>query len=137
MSRLESYLLEAFTPDVSECRQSKRIQNHLVIAVLVKRNKVIASSTNRAGSRSMGSGYSDHTIHAERAVVKKLGDITKLKGCTMYVWRVTTRQVGLMSKPCHDCELFLEKCMKQYGLRGVYYTQNSSAPECSHCCSKS
>lgn len=28
----------------------------------------------------------------------------------------------LYSKPCHDCQVFLGKCMKKYGLRKVYYT---------------
>ena len=134
--QFESYLLEAFTPTMSECRLSKRIQNHLIIAVIVKRGKVIASATNGMGSRSMGAGYSDYTIHAERAVVKRLGDISKLKGSIMYVWRVTSRFNDLMSKPCHDCELFLEKCMKQCGLRAVYYTQNTGESNC-HCGEKS
>ena len=26
------------------------------------------------------------------------------------------------SKPCPQCERFLQKCMDKYGLRNVYYT---------------
>ena len=26
------------------------------------------------------------------------------------------------SKPCCDCECFLNKCMNKYGLKNVYYT---------------
>lgn len=34
----------------------------------------------------------------------------------------------LYSRPCYDCELFLEKCMKQWGLRNVYYTTDMTIP---------
>lgn len=123
MSRLfEQTLIETYSPDHHDCRMHKKQQNHLIMAVIVLRGKVIAASTNKIGTRSKGCGYSDYTIHAEKAVVKELGDLSRLKGAIMYVWRLSTKQIGLMSKPCHDCTLFLEKCMKQYGLRNVYYT---------------
>lgn len=116
--------MQSYSPDVHECRDHKKMTSHMVIAVLVHRGKVIAASTNKIGSRSKGSGYSDYTIHAERAVVKELGDIARLRGATMYVWRTSSHHIGLMSKPCHDCTLFLEKCKKQYGLRNIYYSVN-------------
>ena len=57
----------------------KTVHNtHLHHATILKRNKILASSINRIGSRSKGCGYSDMTIHAERAVVKSLGDISQL-----------------------------------------------------------
>jgi hypothetical protein len=28
----------------------------------------------------------------------------------------------MQSKPCHDCTLFLEKCMREHGLRKVIYS---------------
>ncbi len=98
------------------------------MAVIVKRGKIIETATNRIGSRSKGCGYSDITIHAERAVVKKLGDISKLRGCTMYVWRIGFAEFYPMtSAPCHDCQIFLNKCIRQYGLRAVYYTNTNTA----------
>ena len=62
------------------------------------------------------------TIHAERAVVKKLGDVSKLAGATLVVWRVNTAGDLLPSKPCPSCQLFLDKCMREYGLRKVIYS---------------
>ena len=91
-------------------------------ATIIRRNKILASAINKVGSRSMGAGYSDWTIHAERAVVKRLGDISQLRGATLIVVRYNKKGQMLNSKPCHDCELFLEKCMRDYGLRKVIYS---------------
>jgi hypothetical protein len=98
------------------------------VAVLLKRGKVLAHATNRAGTRSRGSGYSDRSIHAERNVVKELGDISMLRGADMLIMRISRTCLGdgledalLPSKPCRDCSLFLEKCIREYGLRRVYY----------------
>ena len=69
--------------------------------------------------------YSDYTIHAEKNVVKHLGDYSKMKGSDMYVMRRGRGENNttlMNSKPCPDCELFLQKCMRKYGLRNVYYT---------------
>jgi hypothetical protein len=91
-------------------------------ATIIKRNKVIASAINRVGSRSRGPGYSDYTIHAERAVVKQLGDISQLRGATLIVVRYAKNGDIVNSKPCSDCEIFLDKCMKEYGLRKVIHS---------------
>lgn len=121
-------LLEQFRNDP---RTTKLSQTHLTsvhIAVLVSRGRIIATATNRVGSRSRGCGYSNCTIHAERNVVKTLGDIRKLKDADMYVMRCgrgTNSSNFLMSKPCSECEYFLQKCMRKYGLRNVYYTEGS------------
>lgn len=110
--------------------RSKGTANNLHIAVLVKRGKMVAIATNRSGNRSKGSGYSDRTIHAERAVVKELGDISKLRGCSMYVWRIGFADYYTMnSEPCHECQVFLNKCVTKYGLRGVYYTHTNTPSE--------
>lgn len=98
------------------------------MAVLLKRGRPIAVATNKNGSRSSGSGYSDHSIHAERNVIKELGDISKLRDADMVVMRISrdSQRQGfekfLVSKPCRGCQLFLEKCMREYGLKNVYYT---------------
>jgi len=91
-------------------------------ALIVKGRKVIAIAHNSVGSRNKGCGYSNGTIHAERAVVKKLGDFSQLRGATLIVYRFNGHGDLLNSKPCYDCELFLTKCMKQYGLRKVVYS---------------
>ena len=94
-------------------------------AVLVRRGKIIAQATNKIGTRSKGVGYSNCTIHAEKNVVKHLGDYSKMKGADMYVMRRGRGENNtklMNSKPCPDCELFLQKCIRKYGLRNVYYT---------------
>ena len=98
------------------------------VAVLMKRGRIIAEATNGFGSRSRGSGYCTSSIHAERNVVKEIGNIHELKDAEMYVVRISRKKdleledpfVG--SKPCAQCRPFLEKCMKEYGLKNVYYT---------------
>lgn len=98
------------------------------VALIVKRGKVLAEAFNNYGNRSMGSGYSDFSIHAEKNVIKQLGDISKLRGSDLYVMRVSSDRACtgnkrfMNSKPCKACELFLRKCMKEYGLNNVYYT---------------
>lgn len=93
------------------------------IAVIIKRGKIIEIASNSIGSRSKGAGYDDITIHAERAVLKKVGDVSKLYGATLVVIRIMrgTLEIG-NSEPCHTCKRHLEKCIKKHGLRCVYYS---------------
>jgi hypothetical protein len=97
-------------------------RTHYHQAVVIKRNKVLAIGHNAVGSRSKGAGYSRQTIHAERAVVKNLGDLSLLRGATLIVYRYNAHDKLLDSKPCHECQMFLDKCMKEYGLRKVIYS---------------
>lgn len=114
-------MIEEYTPEICPCRKHRHHATYLHVAAIVRRGKVLAISHNKIGTRSKGSGYSDYTIHAEKAVVKRLGDISQLRGSTLCVWRVST--MGIMpSKPCNDCHIFLQKCMREYGLRSVQYT---------------
>ena len=96
------------------------------VAILMKRGKIIAEATNAFGSRSRGSGYCESSIHAERNVVKEIGNIHELKGAEMYVVRISRNSDSLHpfvgSKPCSQCKVFLEKCMREYGLKNVYYS---------------
>lgn len=91
-------------------------------AEILKGNKVLASSRNRIGSRSRGCGWSDQTLHAERAAVKALGDLSQLRGCTLVVIRLNKRNEVVGSKPCGDCVKFLTKCMNKWGLNKVIYS---------------
>jgi hypothetical protein len=93
------------------------------IAVIVKRGKILEIASNSVGSRSKGCGYQERTIHAERAVIKKVGDMSKLNGATLIVIRIMrgTKEVG-NSEPCHSCKCHLEKCMREHGLRQVFYS---------------
>jgi len=113
-------------PRTTNIKYSHCVQFH--IAVLVKRGKVIASATNRFGTRSRASGFSERSIHAEKNVVKELGDISLMRGADMLVMRFSRNskleghERFLGSKPCPSCAIFLEKCMREYGLKNVYYT---------------
>lgn len=93
------------------------------IAIIMKRGKILDIASNSIGSRSKGCGYQERTIHAERAVIKKVGDLSKLNGATLIVIRVMrgTGEVG-NSEPCHSCKCHLEKCMAKHGLRQVFYS---------------
>jgi len=102
----------------------KERQRQVHIAVLVKRGQIIAQATNNFGTRSRGSGYSKGSIHAERNVVKALGNIHDLKGADMYIMRFSreAEMRFVKSEPCAACSIFLEKCIKNYGLKNVYFT---------------
>lgn len=109
-------------------------RQHVHVAVLVKRGKILAEAYNRNGSRSSGSGYTDKSIHAERNVVKQLGDISQLRNADMYIMRIapdrlrTGKYTFKPSKPCYNCQLFLDKCMREYGLKNVYFTDSYGNP---------
>lgn len=103
------------------------------VAALMRRGKIIAYATNAFGSRSRGSGYSQSSIHAERNVIKQLGNIHELRGLDMYVVRISrdyksegTNQQFIGSKPCSQCQVFLDKCMREYGLKNVYYMSSTA-----------
>ena len=96
---------------------------HVHIAMILKRGKMIEMATNTVGSRARGCGYDDRSIHAERAVLKKLGDYTKLAGAILVVIRISRGTNELVaSEPCEHCRPHMEKCVKEYGLRRVYYS---------------
>jgi hypothetical protein len=126
MRQSESWLLEQILSNPRTVNLKYAHFASIHVAVLMKRGRIIAEATNGYGSRSRGSGYCTSSIHAERNVVKEIGNIHELKGAEMYVVRISrTRDpedpfVG--SKPCSQCRVFLEKCIKEYGLKNVYYT---------------
>ena len=97
------------------------------VATLIKRGKIIAQATNGFGSRSRGSGYSESSIHAEKNVIKELGNVHELSGAIMYVVRVSRNPLTeghdqfKNSTPCPQCRVFLEKCIREYGLKNVFY----------------
>jgi hypothetical protein len=101
----------------------------LHIAIIVKRGKILAEATNKVASRSNGAASrgSKNYIHAERNVLRALGDTSKLRGADMYVMRIgkicKESDVQFMySQPCPECTVLLHKCIREYGLRNVYFT---------------
>lgn len=121
-------ILAQFVQDPRTTGLRDQCCHELHLAVLVKRGNVIASARNRYGTRSRGSGFSRSSLHAEKNVVKELGDISQIRGADMYVMRFSKNHAlegyerFRPSKPCPSCKLFLEKCMREYGLKNVYYT---------------
>jgi hypothetical protein len=100
-----------------------RMQTSLHIAfVYGKRGVLLGMSTNRIGTRSSGAGFSKLTIHAERAALKAVGDVSLLRGAVLVVIRVRKTGEIMGSEPCHECRMHLEKCMDKYGLKAVYYS---------------
>lgn len=121
--RLDKEMVRGLMEEQIPKMRMKHRLNKIHIALLWKRGKVMEMACNMVGSRSKGCGYDHSTIHAERAVLKKIGDVTKLEGATMVVVRVA-RGTGefVNSQPCETCRPHLEKCMKEYGLKSVYYS---------------
>jgi hypothetical protein len=93
--------------------------NH--VAMIFHGRKILAIGQNRVADK----GYTHregvlrrkNTIHAEVDVIRSLGDISKLRGATLVVIRLAASGI-INSLPCPSCHCFLEKCVREYGLRG-------------------
>jgi hypothetical protein len=124
-------LLDQFLNDSRTCRLPSEHTTKLHIAIIVKRGKIIAEATNKVASRSNGAASrgSQNYIHAEKNVLRVLGDVNKLRGADMYVMRLgkvcrEAKDVEFKySQPCPECTVLLQKCMREYGLRHVYFTK--------------
>jgi hypothetical protein len=100
-----------------------KMNTSLHVAALYGRGKTLLGlATNRAGSRSSGAGFSNQTIHAERAVMKAVGDVSLLKGATLVVVRVTKEGKTAGSAPCKECQAAIEAAMRKYGLKRVVHS---------------
>jgi hypothetical protein len=100
-----------------------RMNTSLHIAFVYGRGGILlAMTTNRVGSRSRGAGFDKHTMHAERAVLKMVGDVSLLRGAVLVVIRAGKGGNIMSSAPCHGCRCHLEKAFTKYGLRKVYYS---------------
>ena len=54
--------------------------------------------------------------------MKRFGDVSQLHGCILIVVRINKQGEILSSKPCSDCQIFLQKCIEKYGLLKVLYS---------------
>ncbi len=114
-----------FVPLAQDWAKSLYAHHHCnlhVAFVYGPRHVLLAMAINKVGTRSKGAGFSNCTIHAERAALKAVGDIRKLQGATLVVIRVGHSGTLMQSKPCCECECHLKKCMRQYGLRRVFHS---------------
>ena len=102
---------------------TSKLNTSLHVAAIYGRGKtLLALATNRVGTRSSGAGFSDHTIHAERAVMKAVGDVSLLRGATLVVIRVTKAGKTASSAPCSECRAAIEAAVRKYGLRRVIHS---------------
>lgn len=102
----------------------RKINTNLHIAFIIRRGKILSIASNSVGSRQKGCGYNERTIHAEMAALKKL-DWRDLDGADMYVfrWRISVNNIAY-SLPCYNCSTVLNKCIKNWGLKRVYYSMD-------------
>ncbi len=99
-------------------KQFMRHRTYVHYAEIRKGNKVLATSFNKVKSC-----LATPSMHAERSVVKALGNIKLLKGTTLVVIRIGKNSDEFKnSKPCEHCEGFLKACIKKYGLSRVIYS---------------
>ena len=122
-------ILDKFLTDPKTTRLSENTHTKLHIAILVKRGKIIAEATNKVASRSNGAATrgSQNFIHAERNLMRVIGDYNKLRGADIYVMRIGFKQSSEVefrySQPCPECTVLLQKCMREYGVKNVYFTK--------------
>jgi deoxycytidylate deaminase len=65
------------------------------------------------------------SCHAEENALRNV-DPKKLNGAKLYVIRwgcIDTNPLFMNSKPCKKCTCIIEKYMKKFGLKTVYYSQ--------------
>ena len=102
-------------------RYTTKHYQHNHVAMLFHGRKIIAVGQNRIADNGYthrdGVLLRKNTIHAEVDVIRSLGDLSKLRGATLVVIRLASSGI-LNSKPCPSCRCFLEKCVREYGLRG-------------------
>ena len=101
-----------------------RAVGHEHVAILLSaRGHVLEISKNKAGSRSRGCGWSERSLHAERAVIKKLGNKDLLRGSILIVVRLSKEPAHFRgSSPCDECRRSLEKHIREDKLKAVYYS---------------
>ncbi len=92
-------------------------ENHWC-AVLDPRGRMVACAWNKAMTPSTGCGASAHTMHAEIAAIKRLGDLTQLANCVLVVARFTPGGGLASSSPCAQCRRKLRKMFARYRLKG-------------------
>jgi tRNA(Arg) A34 adenosine deaminase TadA len=85
------------------------------VALLFQGRRLIAIGQNRAARRGP---Y--NMIHAEADVIRNVG-ASRLRGATLVVIRLGPRSL-LNSTPCPNCAALIEKCQREYGLRGCLHS---------------
>ncbi len=92
--------------------------NYVHVAILFRGRKILAIGQNRVSTRH---GPHHITIHAEADAIRQLGDVSKLRGATLVVIRLSNSGPRC-SAPCPSCSRLIQKCQRVYGLRGVIHS---------------
>lgn len=98
-------------------------------AVIVKRNKIISKGHNRFNWSPHKEFSGKWSLHAEIDAINNIGDRKKLRNADIYVVRLAfdidkCKFYLRYSAPCDECYKKLKKCMKKYGLRNVYFSDD-------------
>jgi len=88
------------------------------------KNLISLGFNNMTKTHPKASRYRTQTIHAELAAL--IGtDSKELRGSIAFVARIGLAGNLRLAKPCKTCEIYL----REYGLRGVWYTVNDATME--------
>ena len=122
-SLLDRFLLDPRTTKMVDTHSTK-----FHIAIAVKRGRILATGTNKVASRTNGASSrgSQNFIHAEKKLIRNLGDYNKLRGADIYIMRIRSTKDSTefcYSQPCPECTILLNKCIREYGLKNVYFTR--------------
>ncbi len=84
------------------------------VALVFHKRRLLAIGQNLLGGRNM--------IHAEADAIRKVGDMSKLRGAVLVVIRIGRDGEMRYSAPCHSCQCLIEKCKREYGLRDCIHS---------------
>jgi tRNA(Arg) A34 adenosine deaminase TadA len=85
------------------------------VALIFRGRKLLTIGQNRVCRRGP---Y--NMVHAEADAIRRVAP-SALRGATLVVIRLGPRGL-LNSRPCPTCQHLLEKCRREYGLRGVLHS---------------
>lgn len=94
-------------------------------SVIVKDGKIVAKGYNKyTGYDRNGGAYANGkwTVHAEADAIHNYTK-SNMKNADLYVLRFHDKTNEISnSAPCHSCKELIDRCMKKFKLKKVYYT---------------
>lgn len=120
MPKIDRYIKTAIDR-IKEDEFHPRLVAHLG-AVIVKGGKVVSVGRNRpkmnAYIKSMAPHENCSSVHAEIDAIFKVRRKIDLRGCDMYVARITKNGIHGLAAPCTMCM----RTIQRYGIKRVFYT---------------
>ena len=110
------------TYDAASVGKTLGISSLHLAFVYDRRGARLAVKSNRPGNRSCGAGYDKYTIHAERAALRSVGDVSLLRDATLIVMRFDGQGRLRLSAPCHACCRHIQAAISKHGLKRVMYS---------------